>query len=74
MSRTYRNIQNINRCALRNPKTSNERKQLTAIIQDNQYEDYPISGMNHIHHRLSNCPTANDDQVVSGYLEQDYKF
>lgn len=74
MSRTYRNIQNINRCALRSPKTSNERKQLIAMIQDNQYEDYPISGMNHIHHRLSNCPTSWDDLVVSGYLQQDYKF
>ena len=64
MARTYRNIQNINKCALRRPKTSNERKQLTAIIQDNQFEGYQISGMNHIHHRLLNCPTAWDDNTI----------
>jgi hypothetical protein len=73
MSRTYRNLEGINRCALRHPKTSNERKHLIGILQDNQYEDYQISGLNHLHHRLSNCPTANYDKVVSGYYQEDYK-
>jgi hypothetical protein len=74
MSRTYRNLEGINRCALRNPKTSNERKHLIGILQDNQYEDYQVSGLNHLHHRLSNCPTANYDKVISGYYQEDYNI
>jgi len=74
MSRTYRNLNGINHCALRHPKTANERKHLIGILQDNQYEDYSISGLNHIQHRLSNCPTANYDKVVSGYYQEDYNF
>jgi hypothetical protein len=74
MSRTYRNLEGMNRCALRNPKTSNERKHLIGILQDNQYEDYQVSGLNHLHHRLSNCPTANYDKVISGYYQEDYNI
>lgn len=74
MSRTYRNLQGINKCALRQPKTANERKTLIGILQDNQFEDYQISGLNHLHHRLSSCPTANYDKVVSGYYQQDYNL
>lgn len=74
MSRTYRNLEGINRCALRNPKTSNERKHLIGILQDNQYEDYQVSGLNHLHHRLSNCLTANYDKVISGYYQEDYNI
>lgn len=74
MSRTYRNLDGMNGCALRSPKTSNERKHLIGILQDNQYEDYQISGLNHLHHRLSNCPTANYDKVISGYYQEDYKL
>lgn len=74
MSRTYRKIDYIRKSALRHPKTSNERKTLIGILQDNQYEDYSISGLNHLQHRLSNCPTANYDKVVSGYYQEDYKF
>ena len=74
MSRTYRNLDGINKCALRSPKTSNERKHLIGILQDSYFEEYQISGLNHLHHRLSNCPTANYDKVVSGYYQEDYKF
>jgi len=74
MSRTYRNLEGMNRCALRNPKTSNERKHLIGILQDNQYEDYQVSGLNHLHHRLSNCPTANYDKVISGSYQEDYNI
>jgi len=74
MSRTYRKLEGMNRCALRSPKTSNERKTLIGILQDNQYEDYQISGLNHLHHRLSHCPTANYDRVVSGYYQEDYNI
>ena len=73
MSRTYRNLEGMNRCALRKPKTSNERKTLIGLLQDNYVEEYEISGLNHLHHRLSNCPTANYDRVISGYLQEDYK-
>lgn len=73
MSRTYRKIDYIGKGALRHPKTSNERKHLIGILQDNQYEDYQISGLNHLHHRLSHCPTANYDKVVSGLYQEDYK-
>jgi hypothetical protein len=72
MSRTYRNLEGINKCALRHPKTSNERKNLIGILRDNAYEDYQISGINHLHHRLCNCPTANYDKVISGYYQEDY--
>jgi hypothetical protein len=73
MSRTYRNLDGMSRCALRHPKTSNERKSLIGLLQDNYVEEYEISGLNHIHHRLANCPTAWDDKVVSGYYQEDYK-
>lgn len=72
MSRTHRNLEGMNRCALRNPKTRNERKNLIGLLQDNQVEEYEISGVNHLHHRLSHCPTANYDKVVSAYYETDY--
>lgn len=73
MARTYRNLEGMNRCALRRPRTSNERRQILALIHDVKTEDYEISGLNHLHHRLANCPTAWDDQVISGYYQQDYK-
>lgn len=69
MSRTYRNLVGINKCALRKPKTKNERKKLIGLIHDISVEDYQISGINHLHHRLSNCPTSNYDRVISGYFE-----
>lgn len=74
MSRTYRNLEGINHCALRHPKTSNERKNLIGILQDNTFEEYQISGINHLHHRLSKVPTANYDKVVSGYYQEDYNI
>lgn len=74
MSRTYRKLEGMNRCALRHPKTSNERKNLIGLLQDNYVEEYEISGLNHLRHRLVNCPTAWDDKVVSAYYEEDYKF
>jgi two-component SAPR family response regulator len=73
MSRTYRNLEVMNRCALRNPKTSNERKNLIGIIQDNYIEEYEISGVNHLRSRLTNCPTANYDKVISAYYQESYR-
>ena len=74
MSRTFRNLEGMHHGALRHPRTSNERKTLIGILQDNYLEDYEISGVNHIHHRLANCPTAWNDKVVSGYYQEDYKL
>ena len=73
MARTYRNLEGMNRCALRKPKTSNERKYIIGLINDNYVEGYEISGLNHLHYRLANCPTSWDDQVISGYRQEDYK-
>lgn len=73
MSRTYRNLQGIHKYALRHPKTSNERKALLGLIQDNYVEDYQVSGLNHLHHRLSHCPTSWDDQVIGAFYQEDHK-
>lgn len=73
MARTYRNLEGMNRCALRKPKTANERKTIIGLINDINIEGYQISGLNHLHHRLANCPTANYDQVISAYRQEDYK-
>jgi hypothetical protein len=71
MSRTFRK-QHYHPGALRNPKTQNEIKQIEFILSDIQDEDYTLSGMNHLHHRLASIPTANSDLVVSAYYESDY--
>ena len=70
MSRTHRK-KHYNACALRNPKTQAEIKQIKSLLQDYQNEEYSISGVNHLHHRLSVLPTANDDLVVSSYYESE---
>ena len=74
MARTYRNLKGMNRCALRNPKTTNERKTLIGLLQDNYVEEYQISGINRLHSRLANCVSSWDDIVISGYKEMDYKI
>ncbi len=71
MSRTFRN-RHFHPGALRNPKTQNEIKQIQFILTDIQDEEYNLSGMNHLHHRLASIPTAWDDLVVSAYYESDY--
>ena len=63
----------MNRNALRNPKTENERKQLNGFLQDLEEEDYNFSGVNHARKRLCAVPTSWDDKVVSGYHQEDYK-
>lgn len=73
MARTHRNLEGMNGCALRKPKTTNERRILNGIICDSWYEDYKISGLNRLHHRYSNSPTAWDDLVISGYRQEDWK-
>jgi hypothetical protein len=69
MSRTHRK-QTYQKYHLRKPKTQKERKQLQSILE--QAENYQISGINHLYHRLSKLPHANDDKVISAYYESDY--
>ena len=73
MSRTHRNLEGIYRFAFRYPQTTNEIKQLDAIVNDPELKEYPVSGLNHMKSREHNLPTAWDDRVVSGYEQMDYK-
>ena len=70
MSRTYRK-KSYNPGALRNPKTSQEIRQIQNLLTDLKEEDYLISGVNHLHRRL-NLPTHYDDIVASSYYQSDY--
>jgi hypothetical protein len=70
MSRTTRKV-SFNSCALRNPKTFNEKRQIDSIITDEDTMDYPISKMNRILSRRS-IPSHWDDEVCSSYYETDY--
>lgn len=71
MSRTHRKP-HYNKAALRNPKTRQEIKQIHNVLDDVKSGDYEVSGVNHLHHRLSVLPTAWDDIVVSSYYQTDY--
>jgi hypothetical protein len=73
MARTRRNIEYIHSGALRFPHTTQEIRQLDAVINDPELKEYPLSGLNHMKSREHNLPTAWDDQVVSGYYQEDYK-
>jgi hypothetical protein len=73
MARTRRNIEYIHSGALRFPHTTQEIRQLDAVINDPELEEYPLSGLNRMKSREHNLPTAWDDQVVSGYYQEDYK-
>lgn len=68
MSRTHRK-EHYNKAALRRPKTQQEIKQLNHMLEDIQDEDYDVSGLNRIHGRLQDLPTAWDDKVISAYYE-----
>jgi hypothetical protein len=72
MSRTHRNT-SFNKCALRNPRTTQEIRQNRGLIQDisvGEY-DYSISGVNRLHR---NIVTAWDDVVTSSHYQEDYKL
>ncbi len=70
MSRTTRNS-SYNKCALRNPHTFNEKRQIDAFITDSDAMEFPISKLNRIRNRRS-IPTNWDDIVTSSYYETDY--
>lgn len=69
MSRTHRSDY-YNKAALRKPKTRQEIKQLSNILDDVKSGEYEVSGMNHLHHRLSVLPTDWDDLVISAYYQK----
>jgi len=73
MSRTYRNLEGMHRGALRFPQTYNEIRNLSAVMLDDDFEEYDLSKRNRISSRFHSVPTAWDDQVVSGYYQMDYK-
>lgn len=72
MSRTHRKT-SYNRAALRKPKTTNEIKQIRFLLDDLENQEYKISGLNHLHSRISVLPTHYDDIVASSHYEMDYK-
>ena len=74
MSRTFRNTQGMNRYYFRSPHTFNEIRQLDGLLHDEDLEDFPVSGLNHMKSREHNLPTVRDDIVVSSYYEEDFKF
>jgi hypothetical protein len=74
MSRTYRDLQGMHSGALRFPHTFNEIRNLSAIMSDDDLQDFTISKRNRISSRFHNIPTAWDDQIVSGYYQSDYKY
>lgn len=69
MSRTHRN-QFYSKCALRKPKTTQEIRQLYSLIEDTKFDEYELSGLNRMHHRISILPTHYDDIVISAYYEK----
>jgi hypothetical protein len=73
MSRTYRKTEGIHRYALRYPHTFSEIKQLDGLLHEEDLEDLPFSGLNHIKARERNLPTSWDDKVVSAYYQEDYR-
>jgi hypothetical protein len=74
MSRTFRKTDGMHKGALRFPHTFSEIKNLDAILHDDELDDFPISGLNHMRAREKNLPTSWDDKVVSAYYEEDYKY
>ena len=74
MSRTRRNLEGMHRCAIRYPKTKNERSQLDAILRDVELLEFPVSKINHLKSRENLLPSCRNDKVVSGRYQQDYKF
>jgi hypothetical protein len=70
MSRTYRK-KSFNKCALRNPKTFNEKRNIDSIITDKEVMEFEISGINRIKARRS-IPSHWDDIVTSSHYETDY--
>ena len=73
MSRTNRNVEHIHSGALRHPHTFNEIRQLDGILQEEELEEYPLSGFNHMTAREHSLPSNWDDITVSAWYESDHQ-
>jgi hypothetical protein len=69
MSRTYRNTKYSG--YYRNPKTFNEVKQIDAIQNDPEMEEYPLGKPNRMNRKI---PNAWDDIPVAAQDEQDFEL
>ena len=67
MSRTYRSTDHK---YYRHPKTFNEIKQIDAIHNDPELEEYPLSKTNRMNRKI---PDVYDDIPVSAFDEQNFK-
>jgi hypothetical protein len=74
MSRTYRK-NSFNKCALRHPHTTNEKRQLDAILHNEDLSEVNLDKVNRIKSRCGhsgNLPTVYDDIVASSYYQNDH--
>jgi len=74
MSRTYRR-NSYNQCALRHPHTTNEKRQLEAILHDEEVSYVGVDKVNRMKSRCGhsgNLPTVYDDIVTSSYYQNDH--
>lgn len=75
MSRTYRK-DSYNKCALRKPHSTNEKRQLDAILHDEDTKYMPIDKVNRMQSRFGgsgDLPTAWDDIVTSSHYQNDHQ-
>lgn len=70
MSRTFRK-NSFNDCALRSPRTFNEKRNIDAIVTDDDVMEFSVSKLNRIKNRRS-IPSHWDDIVTSSYYQTDY--
>jgi hypothetical protein len=69
MSRTYRKIEGMHSGALRYPRTFSEIRQLDGVLHEEDFNDLPVSGLNHMKSRENQLPTAWEDRVIAAYYE-----
>jgi hypothetical protein len=70
MSRTFRK-KSFNSCALRSPKTFNEKRNIDSIVTDSEMMEFNVSKLNRIKNRRS-IPSHRDDIVTSSHYQTDY--
>lgn len=72
MSRTYRK-NSFNKCALRHPHTTNEKRQLDAILHNEDLSQVNLDKVNRMKSRCGpKLPTVYDDIVASSYYQNDH--
>jgi hypothetical protein len=74
MSRTYRK-NSYNKCALRKPHSTNEKRQLDGILHDEDFRHLNIAKVNRMRSRVGgsgDLPSAWDDIVTSSHYQNDH--